>query len=185
MTITPNPAVSGVGLRLALKATGTYSDGTTADVTTSGAWVCGSPAVVAVQPTTGVSTGVSLGTGTVRLAIGSVAATASVAMVRNTWTPGGEASRVTDNATVHADDRVLTVGDWEYQSTLIYDPLSRTFSPVANYVVASAVFQEGSPCWPAAWSWARAASARTSVSIHPAPASSLTPHPDAGLLLAA
>ena len=185
MTITPNPAVSGVGLQLALKVIGAYSDGTTADVTTSGAWVCGSPAVVAVQPTTGVSTGVSLGTGTVRLAIGSVAATASVAMVRNTWTPGGEASRVTDNATVHADDRVLTVGDWEYQSTLIYDPLSRTFSPVANYVVASAVFQEGSPCWPAAWSWARAASARTSVSIHPAPASSLTPHPDAGLLLAA
>ena len=134
MTITPNPAVSGVGLRLALKATGTYSDGTTADVTTLGAWVCGSPAVVAVQPTTGVSTGLSLGTGTVRLAIESVAATASVAMVKNNWTPGGEASRVTDIATVHADDRVLTVGNWEYQSTLIYDPLSRTFSPVANYV---------------------------------------------------
>ena len=134
MTITPNPAMSGVGLQLALKATSAYSDGTTADVTTLGAWVCGSPAVVAVQPTTGVSTGLSLGIGTVRLAIKSVAATASVAMVRNNWTPGGEASRVTDIATVLADDRVLTVGNWEYQSTLIYDPLSRTISPVADYV---------------------------------------------------
>lgn len=134
ITIGPEPAVTGVGLPLALKATATYSDGSTADAIALANWASESPEVVAVEPTTGISTGVALGRGTIRGTIAAVAATVTVAIVSGTWTPGGEAPRSPGNATVLSDGRVLTVSGSGFQSTLIFDPPSRSWSVVDSYL---------------------------------------------------
>jgi len=78
--ITPNPAfAAGVGISTQLTATGTYSDGTTANVTSIANWTSSATQVATVGPTTGLATGVSLGSATIQATIGSL--TESVPLV--------------------------------------------------------------------------------------------------------
>ncbi len=74
--------VKGTG---GLKATGTYSDGTTADLTSTVGWSSGVPAVAFVS-SGGRVTGVSAGTATVSASQGSVQGSASVTVTAATLT---------------------------------------------------------------------------------------------------
>lgn len=137
MTVAPDPAVSGVGLQLKLKATGTYSDGTIADVTSLAVWTSQSPAVVDVQPTTGISMGIALGTGTIRVAIGAAVTTVGYSVVTNTWTSGGDQPGRLIGATMLADGRVLSVGQMGYDPAAVYDVASRSWSKADPYLECS------------------------------------------------
>jgi uncharacterized protein YjdB/N-acetylneuraminic acid mutarotase len=81
IAITPNPITVGAGLSQQLTATGTYSDGTTQNVTTAANWTSDAPSVATVGPSTGLATGVSMGSATISATVGSVAATAPLSVV--------------------------------------------------------------------------------------------------------
>ena len=78
----PNPTLAA-GLTEQLKATGTYGNGTTGDVTAAAAWTSSNAAVATVVSNTGVVTGVAAGPAVIRATVtgtntGTVTNTASV-----------------------------------------------------------------------------------------------------------
>ncbi len=73
IAITPNPAtIATVGGTLQFTATGTYSDASTADITTSATWASGTMAVATIGASTGLATGVSAGGSTITATLGTV-----------------------------------------------------------------------------------------------------------------
>jgi hypothetical protein len=75
VAITPNPITVDVGFSQQLTATGTYSDGTTQNVTAAANWTSSAPSVATIGPSTGLATGVSAGSATISATIGSITAT--------------------------------------------------------------------------------------------------------------
>ncbi len=72
ITVTPaNPKVA-VGQTQQFTATGTYSNGKTADLTASVTWSSSSPAVATIAASGGLAHGVSLGTSTIKATLGAV-----------------------------------------------------------------------------------------------------------------
>jgi hypothetical protein len=145
ISISPNPAFTGIGLSRQLTATGTYSDGTTANVTTTAIWTSGTQSVATVGPTTGLTTGVSLGTSTISATIGSVTATASLSVVANMWSPTGSLTNAREEhtATLLPNGKVLVAGGTEggpsiTASAELYDPAAGTWSPTGSLTNARA-----------------------------------------------
>jgi trimeric autotransporter adhesin len=80
MTITPSTSTVAVGNGLALQAIGTFSNGSTGDVTNSVTWVSATPSVAAVNGT-GFATALATGTTNVSASSGSQTATAAITVV--------------------------------------------------------------------------------------------------------
>ena len=171
ITITPNPALTGIGANAQLTATGYFSDGTTHDVTTAATWSSGTPSVATVGPSTGLTTGVSLGSSTITAAIGSATATASLWVVSQVFTLAS------------ADASILAVSDtnFVYSSTPtgsihLYSGSSDTILPtdtiqnLANWTVTNGgyVFADGSGSdrpGISIYSWPPDATAATNLSL--------------------
>jgi uncharacterized protein YjdB len=146
LSITPNPAFASIGITTQLTATGTYSDGTTLNVTNVANWVSNTPSVAPVGPTTGLTTGVSLGSTTISATFGSFTATASLSVVTNTWTPTGSLStqRSLHTATLLPNGKVLVAGGQlggftatpNTTSAELYDPVAGTWSPTGSLSTA-------------------------------------------------
>ena len=62
IVVTPSSPSVGVGSSVQFKATGTYSDSSTKDITTSVAWASSNPSLATIVATTGLATGVAAGT---------------------------------------------------------------------------------------------------------------------------
>jgi uncharacterized protein YjdB len=135
ISITPNPVLSGVGIVRKLTATGTYSDGTTVNVTNVANWTSNSSSVATVGPTTGFVTGVSLGSTAISAMIGSTTDTALLAIVANTWNSPAELGtrRVSHTATLLPNGNVLVAGGISDAATTataeLYDPVANRWSP--------------------------------------------------------
>lgn len=142
IAITPSPAtvvIGIVGSTTQLTATGTYSDGTTQNVTTVANWTSDTLSVATVGPTTGLATGVSLGSADISAAIGSVVATAPLSVVTNAWFLTGSMSTVRMNhtATLLPNGTALVVGGGASalsgtNSAEIYNPASGTWTLTGN-----------------------------------------------------
>jgi uncharacterized protein YjdB len=76
ITINPVNASMPIGLTANFTASGTYSDGTTADITSQVNWSSANPAVATINSSSGVATGVALGATTVTAAAGGITASA-------------------------------------------------------------------------------------------------------------
>src|SRR5674476_62161 len=76
IAVTPATATVQMGLTQPFVATGTYSNGSTADISTTVAWTSGSPAVATVLSGTGVATGVSAGNATITATSGRMSSSA-------------------------------------------------------------------------------------------------------------
>jgi hypothetical protein len=141
--IAPNPAFSGVGLTNQLVATGTYSDATTANVTTMAVWASSTPSVATVGPTTGLITGVSLGSTTISATIGPLSASTPLSVTANMWHPAGSMTSFdsAQTATLLPNGQVLAAGGFGelpfpggMQSPLttsraeLYDPVANAWS---------------------------------------------------------
>jgi hypothetical protein len=61
LAVTPSNAAVQIGFTQAFIARGTYSDGSTTDITTTAVWTSGSPLVATVGSNSGVATGVTAG----------------------------------------------------------------------------------------------------------------------------
>jgi 6-phosphogluconolactonase (cycloisomerase 2 family)/uncharacterized protein YjdB len=71
IAITPNPASVAVGSTQQLTATGTYSDASTADISSQVTWNSMTPAVATIS-STGLATGVTLGTSNITATLGTI-----------------------------------------------------------------------------------------------------------------
>ena len=93
IAITPSPVSIAKGASTNLTATGTYSDGTTQDITTEANWTSAAPATATAGLNTGIVTGVAEGSTTVYAASGGVNSPAvSITVtptIYATWNPAG------------------------------------------------------------------------------------------------
>lgn len=143
ISITPNPATIGIGIGRQLIATGTYSDGTSQNVTTVANWISGNTSIATIGPTTGIATGVSLGPTTVTATIGSTTASLPLTVTTNTWTPTGSlaTARVDHTATLLPNGQVLVAGGYgqnavPLSSAELYSPATGTWTATGSLQTA-------------------------------------------------
>jgi Bacterial Ig-like domain (group 2)/Putative Ig domain/Galactose oxidase, central domain/Kelch motif len=131
--ISINPTACGAGLSTQLVATGTYSDGTTTNVTSLANWMSSTPTVATVNPTTGLATCVSTGSTTITATVGSVTKSSSLTTFANVWslTASMSTARADTTATLLQSGKVLVVGGDPLSSGEIYDPVLSTWSGIA------------------------------------------------------
>ncbi len=87
IAITPNPASVAVGATVQFTATGTYSDASTADITTLVAWSSAPTSTATIGASTGLATGVANGTAQIFAQLGSIAAPSVTLTVGTGGTP--------------------------------------------------------------------------------------------------
>jgi N-acetylneuraminic acid mutarotase len=139
IALMPTSLATGVGVARQLKATGTYSDGSTADLTPTATWTTSDPAVATV--TGGMVTGVSLGGTNVIASVGALFGSATLDVTANVWSAAANmpSVRSSHTATVLPSGKVLVAGGQgetsaSLKSTAIYDPVNDTWSSAPNMV---------------------------------------------------
>lgn len=113
---TPSPFTGGVGFGRQMLATGTYSNGTTADLTSTAVWSSSATSIATVSA--GVVTGVALGTATITATSSGVAGSGAITITSGSWAlssnfayQGDTLALTGPTATVLADGNVLVRGD--------------------------------------------------------------------------
>lgn len=142
IVISPNPAYAGIGINRQLTATGTYSDGSTADVSTLATWTSTNTSIATVEPETGLVTAGSLGSTSVAASIGSVVSSVPLSVVSQVWTPTGNPKffHVANPAVLLPSGQVLVAGSYECRGDAgskvseTYDYVHGTWTPTGSMV---------------------------------------------------
>ena len=137
LVIAPATLQVGVGITRRFVATGTFSDGSTADVSASVAWATQTAGVAAVS--NGAASGLALGSTGVTATLGTVSAGAEVDVTTDRWTaaPQMPTERVAGHtATLLANGRLLVAGGVKSAgvgtaAADLFDPASATWTPAA------------------------------------------------------
>jgi len=136
MVIAPDTVLTGIGITRHFTATGTFSDGSVADVTATATWSTQTPGIATVS--NGAAIGLSEGATSVTASIGSVSAGAVVAVSTDTWTaaPPMLTERVSGHsATLLADGRLLVAGGVKSAGGTaaadLFDPATSTWTAAA------------------------------------------------------
>ena len=145
MVITPSTLETGVGITRHLVGTGTFSDGSTQDVSASAVWTAATAGIASVG--NGAISGLALGSTSVSAAIGSVQAGAVVAVTTDTWSaaPAMPTERVAgQTATLLPSGKLRVAGGVKaggagIAAADLFDPATATWTTVApmNVVRAS------------------------------------------------
>ena len=142
MVIAPGALQTGVGVARHFTATGTFSDGSVADVTESAIWTTQSAGIASVA--NGVASGLAVGSSDVTARIGGVSAGAVINVTADTWNaaPGMPTERVAGHtATLLADGKLLVAGGVKSAgsgttSVDLFDPVAVDWSSAAPMNVA-------------------------------------------------
>ena len=137
MVIAPATLQTGVGITRHFTATGSFSDGSVADVTASATWNARTAGVASVG--NGAASGLALGSSGVTATIGGVSASAEVDVTTDTWTaaPKMPTERVAGHtATLLANGRLLVAGGVGSAGTGtaaadLFDPVALAWTPAA------------------------------------------------------
>ena len=136
IVIAPAVLQTGIGITRRFVATGTFSDGSTADVSASATWAAQTAGIAAVS--NGAAIGLALGSTSVTATLGSVAASAEVDVTTNTWSAAAPmpTERVGGHtATLLTTGKLLVAGGVKSTGGTtaadLYDPVSATWSSVA------------------------------------------------------
>src|SRR6185295_7300608 len=90
LALTPNPFTTGVGVGRQMTATGTFSDGSTANLTETASWTTGSTSIATV--TGGMVSGVAAGSTAVTASLGTFSASGPLTVTaHDTWNPAATA----------------------------------------------------------------------------------------------
>jgi hypothetical protein len=149
LAITPASPATGVGLTRQLVATGTYSDGTTADLTSHATWTSDTAAVASIGVSTGLVTGVSLGSSNIAASVGSLTSTVTLHIVAGVWTPASSMliAHAYHTATLLPNGNVLVIGGQgaagnpsadQSSDVEIYHPLTDTWTAAPSLPTAIA-----------------------------------------------
>ena len=149
IAVTPaNPSIA-VGNTQQFTATGTYSDGSTQNLTSMATWSSSAPAVAAVS-TTGLTIALAQGQATIQAAVGVGVTNGSTTLtVTPSPTAGSTATgslntaRSWHTATLLSNGLVLIEGGFDSNgkvlaSAELYNPTSGTFAPTGSLTVARA-----------------------------------------------
>jgi Bacterial Ig-like domain (group 2)/Kelch motif/Galactose oxidase, central domain len=143
LAISPNPVNSGIGYPQQLSAIGTYSDGSTANVTNAVVWSSTSGSVATVGASTGLTTGVALGSTTIVATSSAVKGSAPITVAEPIWLPAGNLAqgRHSHTATLLATGKVLVVGGIggsgnTLASAELYDPATNLWSAAGSMATA-------------------------------------------------
>lgn len=130
LAIIPSQVYAGIGISTQLAATGTYTDGTTADLTASVAWTSPSAAVT-LGPRPGQVSGSALASTTIEAALGLVTVRAPLAIVAAAWTPAPSPNggNFASKAVLLLDGNVFVTSG---RSVAVYDPAANKWSTAAS-----------------------------------------------------
>ena len=137
IVIAPGSLQTGVGITRHFTASGTFSDGSVADVTATAQWSTQTPGIATVN--NGAAIGLSPGATSVTASIGTVSTGAIVDVSTDTWSAAPEmpTERVAGHtATSLADGRLLVAGGVKSAGTGttavdLFDPVAATWTSVA------------------------------------------------------
>jgi N-acetylneuraminic acid mutarotase len=138
ISLSPNPTVVVLGHASKVSATGTYSDGTVADITSLATWATSSGVATVAG---GVVSGVSLGSALLTAGRDSISGNANVTVATSAWVPAASlaTARTGHTATLLPDGRVLVAGGMggsgavtALASVEIYDPAADRWTPAAS-----------------------------------------------------
>lgn len=130
IAIRPSALVIGLNTARRLTASGVYSDGSNADVTSTAVWTTADPSIATV--TGGVVSGVTLGATSATATIGSLSGHAAVDVVDGgLWAPAAQLPTFSSGhtATVLPNGKLLVLGS---SFASLYDPSTDTWSPAAS-----------------------------------------------------
>jgi hypothetical protein len=141
MAIAPAALQTGVGITRRFTATGTFSDGSVADVSASATWATQTAGIASVN--NGAASGLALGSSGVTATVGSVSAGAEVDVTTDSWTaaPQMPVERVAGHtATLLANGRLLVAGGVKpagagTAAVDLFDPVAATWTSVAPMTV--------------------------------------------------
>ena len=134
--VTPTPFSTGIGIARQLTATGTYSDSSTAIITSGVTWQSIDTSVATV--TNGVVTGVALGSTTVSASLGMVSTSLPVKVTVNAWSQCASMEvPFVSAAALLQTGKVLVVGvsDSTAAAAELYDPSADKWTPTGPMIV--------------------------------------------------
>ncbi len=114
IAVTPSPMSLQIGKTEQFTATATYSDGSTSDVTSSANWSSSTPAVATIN-TSGLATGLSIGSTTVKAALTGVSGTATLTVPKSL--SGISVSPASANVQIGATQQFQATGTYSDGST--------------------------------------------------------------------
>lgn len=143
IAISPDPVFIGASTTLSLTATGTYSDGTTANLTTQVVWKSADPLTASVASTGVITAHATSGAkATITAALNGVsspAVTVTVTTASSIASTDLITARYDHTATLLLDGSVLVGGGYNstaLASAELYDPISKTWTTAGNMGVA-------------------------------------------------
>jgi N-acetylneuraminic acid mutarotase len=134
-TVTPSAVIAGVGIAQRPRAIGSYTNGSSADVSSLVTWTSANPQIATVNAQTGSIVGVALGSTTVEARIDSMVHSFPVDVVASSLSPGSPTleGRRSHSATLLASGKVLIAGgefgEWSAET---YDPETATWAPAGT-----------------------------------------------------
>jgi uncharacterized protein YjdB len=138
IAVSPNPLTTGVDMARQPIATGTYSDGSTANLPSGVTWSSGDKTIATVDSNSGVARGASVGSTTISAKSGTTTGTATVSVVKDKWVAAacGFSSLSYHTATLLTKGKVLNTGGFSDRNGTsvaeLYDETDNTLSPAAS-----------------------------------------------------
>jgi hypothetical protein len=147
LSITPSNAAISTGRSLQFSATGTYSDGSTQDLSPSANWSSSVPQVASVNAFGLATAAQTPGTTTIQARLGSISASGNLTVsssIATGFVATGSMSnaRESHTATLLNDGTVLIAGGWQSRnvhtlaSAELYNPATATFTATGNLSTA-------------------------------------------------
>jgi len=109
ITVVPNAVSLSIGATQQLSVTGTYTDGSTQNLTASSTWVSSNPNVIGVSGA-GLATAVSAGNATITATSGSASGTAALVVTAGTTHANLNTSRYQHSVTILNNGQILVAG---------------------------------------------------------------------------
>jgi len=143
IAVTPGNASIAVGTKQQFTATGTYSDASTQNLTSTAAWSSSAPSVATISDASGsqgLATTAGLGTTTVQVTSGVITGSTTLTVTAGFVLTGSlNTARASHTSTVLSNGMVLIAGGYNgnvLASAELYNPATGTFTPTGSLKTA-------------------------------------------------